>query len=64
MRGSDPDILDAVEVAAMLGLDRKTVYESASRNEIPHRRIGRRLLFYRPAVVAWLSTQGHVAQEE
>lgn len=51
----DPDILDADEVAAMLGLNRKTVYEAAGRGEIPCRRVGRRLLFYRPSLVSWLA---------
>ncbi len=60
----DPDVLVAADVAAMLGLDRKSVYEAAARREIPCQRIGRRLLFYRPALVAWLSAQGHVAREE
>ncbi len=51
----DPDVLDADQVAALLGLNRKTIYEAAARRDIPHQRIGRRLLFYRPAVLAWLS---------
>lgn len=50
----DPDVLDADEVAAMLGLNRKTVYEAAGRGTIPHRRFGRRLLFSRQAVLEWL----------
>lgn len=50
----DPDVLDADQVAAMLGLNRKTVYEAAARGEIPCRRLGRRILFYRPSLVSWL----------
>lgn len=49
-----PDVLNAEQVAALLGLDRKTVYEYAGRGQIPHRRLGRRLLFSRSALVAWL----------
>ena len=49
------DVLSADDVAALLRVDRKTVYEFAGRGEIPCRRLGRRILFYRPAIVAWLS---------
>lgn len=40
-------ILTAAELAKLLGVDRKTIYEAASRGDIPHRRLGRRLLFER-----------------
>jgi excisionase family DNA binding protein len=43
------------ECAAFLGVDRKTVYDYAGRGQIPHRRLGRRILFSRAAVMAWLS---------
>jgi len=36
-------------------VNRKTVYEYAARNVIPCRRLGRRLVFSRPAVAAWLA---------
>lgn len=49
------DVLSADEVADILRIDRKTVYEFAGRGEIPCRRLGRRILFYRPALMAWLS---------
>lgn len=48
-------VYTVAEIAAMLGLNRKTVYEAAERREIPHRRVGRRLLFPRVAVDAWLA---------
>ncbi len=54
-RQRDPDILDADQVAEMLGLNRKTVYEAVHKGQLPCRRIGRRLVFFRPALVAWLS---------
>jgi excisionase family DNA binding protein len=53
------DIMTAGQVAEMLGLSLKTVYESAARGRIPCRRVGRRCLFFRPAIVAWLE-QGRV----
>jgi len=55
MPPTDPlEILTADEVAALLHLDRKTVYAAAARGEIPHRRLGRRLVFERGAIVEWL----------
>jgi len=52
---SEPiEILTADEIAKMLRVDRKTVYEAAQRGELPHRRLGRRLLFERGAVLGWL----------
>jgi excisionase family DNA binding protein len=54
--GHDPEVMDADELAAFIGVDRKTVYDYAGRGEIPHRRLGKRLLFSRSAIVAWLGS--------
>ena len=52
---SEPiEILTADEIAKLLRVDRKTVYEAVQRGELPHRRLGRRLLFERGAVLGWL----------
>jgi excisionase family DNA binding protein len=56
------EVMSADEVARMLGLNRKTVYEAASRGILPCRRIGRRCLFFRPAIVAWLRTEGRAGR--
>ena len=48
------EAMTADEVAEFIGVDRKTVYEYANRRRIPHRRLGKRLLFSRRAIVAWL----------
>lgn len=48
------EVLNVNQVAELLGLGRNTVYEAASRGEIPHRRVGRRLIFSRAAVMEWL----------
>ena len=48
------DIMNASEVALFLGLGRNSVYDAVGRGEIPHRRVGRRLIFSRSALVAWL----------
>jgi excisionase family DNA binding protein len=50
----DVEVLTADQVAQLLGVNRKTIYEAAQRNEIPHRRLGRRLIFERGSVVDWL----------
>lgn len=50
------EVMSADEVAEFLGVDRNTVYDFASRGVIPHQRLGKRLLFRRGAVVAWLDT--------
>jgi excisionase family DNA binding protein len=48
------ECLCAEQLARFLGVNRKTVYEYAARNVIPHRRLGRRIVFSRQQVVAWL----------
>jgi excisionase family DNA binding protein len=49
------ETMSADEVAAFLGVDRKTVYTAANRNQIPHRRLGKRILFSRTALALWLT---------
>jgi len=49
------DVMTADEVATLLRLDRKTVYDYAGRGEIPCQRLGKRILFSRAALVSWLS---------
>jgi excisionase family DNA binding protein len=52
--------MTADELASWLRVNRKTVYEYAARNVIPCRRLGRRLVFHRPAVAAWLGRSSTV----
>ena len=54
------DCMNALELASWLRVDRKTVYEYAARNVIPCRRLGRRLVFHRPAVAEWLGRSSTV----
>ena len=54
------EVMNAEQVAAFLGVDRKTVYEYASRGKIPHQRLGKRLLFSRSALLAWLAGRDNV----
>ena len=51
------DCLNANELARYLRVKRKTIYEFAGNGVIPCRRVGRRLLFSRAAIVAWLARQ-------
>ncbi len=48
-------ILTIDELAALLRLNRKTVYELARNGEIPVRRVGRSLRAHRDTVLRWLS---------
>ena len=54
MHTHEIEILTADELAELLGVNRKTIYDAVQRGEIPHRRLGRRVLFERGAVLAWL----------
>lgn len=55
---SPPEVLTASEAADLLGCDRKSVYEAAGRHEIPHQRLGRRVIFSRKALLDWLGCKG------
>ena len=48
------EVMTADEAAVFLGVDRNTVYEYAARGTIPHQRLGKRMLFRRGTLVAWL----------
>ena len=52
---SDRECMSVAEAAAFLGVDAKTVYDYAGRGVIPHRRLGKRILFSRQALVVWLA---------
>lgn len=48
----------ANEMSALLGINRKTVYEAAEKGQIPGAiRVGRRLLFARGTVLTWLGAR-------
>ncbi len=50
-----PEILKAAEVAVLLRVDRKTVYEAVQRGEDPGAiRVGRSLRFCRDVLLTWL----------
>lgn len=49
------EVMTAVEAAEFLRISRDSLYDAAGRGDIPHRRIGRRLVFSRASLLAWLS---------
>jgi excisionase family DNA binding protein len=51
---SDRECMKAPELAKFLGVNKKTIYAYALRGLIPHQRLGRRIVFSRTQVVAWL----------
>ena len=54
-----PAFMKADELAELLRVNRKTVYEAASRDEIPGIvRLGRVIRFRRKAVLAWAELEG------
>ena len=50
------DVMTVREVAVFLRLDRKTVYDAIARGELPARRVGRRVVVSRTALIAWLAS--------
>ena len=48
--------LTVEEVAAMLRLKTRTVYEMVSQNRIPFRKAGRRTVFLLEEILAWTAT--------
>lgn len=55
------EILTVAEVAKMLGVHANTVYDHAGAGELPHNRIGRRLVFSRAAILRWAEAKGRAA---
>lgn len=55
MNAVAPLVYTVDEVADILKVNRKTVYELAGKGEIPCRRFGRRILFGRRAIDEWVN---------
>lgn len=52
------EVLTADAAADLLKVSRWTLYAAANRGEVPHRRLGKRLLFSRSALMRWLEGAG------
>ena len=50
------EVIDIEAVSQMLRIGRNKLYEMVARNQIPHRRFGRRIRFSRAAVMRWLDS--------
>jgi excisionase family DNA binding protein len=60
-RNAELECMTADQLASLLGVDRKTVYEYAARRVIPCRRLGRRVILHRPTILAWLAQSSTTA---
>ncbi|PRQ02024.1 Helix-turn-helix domain protein [Enhygromyxa salina] len=56
------EIYSADQLAELLGVNRKTIYEAAKSGDIPHRRLGRRLIFEKGSVLAWLRQSSAISE--
>jgi excisionase family DNA binding protein len=58
-------ILSPAEVADLLEVNVKTVYEAIHAGQLPAKRVGkRRFVIYRDALLHWLSSQERVSRSE
>lgn len=48
-----PPSMSATELAALIGVSPSTVYAMAARREVPHHRVGSRVVFSRTDIEAW-----------
>jgi excisionase family DNA binding protein len=54
------------EISEMTGLSKSAIYKLSMKNEIPHRKFGKRLIFSRSEVKDWLEQQtvGKVTRQQ
>lgn len=55
---SEPLTYTVEEAAALLGISSWAYYEAVKKNELPYRRIGRRIVIPRVQLEAWLAKEG------
>ena len=59
----ETEVMTVDEAAALIRVNRKTVYEAINRGDLPHQRVGRKIRLSRTALVAWISQgQGRVSR--
>lgn len=54
--------LSVDEVSELLGVSRAMIYRMAKNHEIPHLRIGKRVIIHRASLETWLAEQSAVNQ--
>lgn len=47
--------LTVEEVATMLGISLSLTYSMVRKKEIPHKKVGARILFHKPTIERWLT---------
>ncbi len=57
------EVLRVPEAARLLGVSRDALYEAIKRGEVPHRRIGRRILLCKEVLLEWFQECEPWAQE-
>jgi len=44
------------EVSVLMGVGKTTIYSMVRQNEIPHKKVRGKILFHRPTIENWLTT--------
>jgi hypothetical protein len=62
-RNEEPAALTATQAHAMLGkvISRAGFYAAINRGEVPHRKLGKRIIIPRRAFLEWLESAGPAA---
>lgn len=50
--------LDVTELSEYISTTKSSIYTKKCRNQIPHKKIGRRLIFERETIDEWISNGG------
>ncbi|MDR6124065.1 excisionase family DNA binding protein [Bacillus sp. SLBN-46] len=49
-----PDVLTVKDLKELFGIGRVQAYELANKEDVPSKRIGRRILIYKANLIKWL----------
>ncbi len=60
---ANDQVLTAREAARFLKVSSDSLYAAANRGEVPHRRIGRRMVFSSQGLLAWLAGSSGEGEE-
>jgi excisionase family DNA binding protein len=55
--GGKPQFLTVDELAEMLRVKRRTIYEMVSQDRIPYRKVGRRVVFLLTEILEWTNPE-------
>ncbi|WP_285767534.1 helix-turn-helix domain-containing protein [Peribacillus sp. SI8-4] len=53
---SYPDVITVNELQNILGIGREQAYILANSNSFPVRRVGKRIIIYKPTFIEWLKS--------